>query len=368
MTHREIHIGDVLEQRFRVERLLARSRMSLVYEATDVELGRPVVYKTLPHELPDPNRDKGRFLKATNSHLAIRHPNVVPILDTGTSDETGRPYLVTSYLRGGSLRQRLKRAGRLSLDEAVDVGLQMLAGLHAAHSHSETLLHCDIKPENVLFDDGGEAVLIDFGIARAMADPASTMPEEMFGTPGYMPPEAMGDTPALTTRSDVFSFGVVFYEMLTGRLPFAGTKHSEVHPRIVAQSYEPASSLGEGVDAGVDGLVRSMLHCDPQRRPGTVAEIAADLERLTSVKRQCPLARAPRVPKRGRAVAGVLGSYPVLALAGVSTILCGLCLGFARDVLPVRLLLPVTACCAALATTSVLTRRRLTETGARRGR
>jgi len=219
----------------------------------------------------------------------------------------------------------------MELSAACTVILQVLAGLSAAHSHEIPFLHCDVKPENILFNDGGEAVLIDFGIARALSDPASTMREEMFGTPGYMPPEAMGEHPALSKQSDIFSAGVVFYEMLTGRLPFPGKSHQLVHSQIMELSYEPPSAFCHGVSHELDKIVARALLPDPGKRFRSVRKFAAAVAQAEKQRPRWKDFVPDPDDTLSAMLARLLGSHVTIGVAVGATVLLSLVLWQAPD-------------------------------------
>src|SRR5262245_53837370 len=203
----------VIAGRYRLEDLLGRSGMSEVYRAKDLELGRRVALKLLA-----PDADSARFEREARAVASLAHPNVMQLYDYG--EDNGRPYMVFEYVAGGTLEDRLGDAnGRpLADDETRTISAGIAAGL--AHAHARGVVHRDLKPANVLFDEDGRPKIGDFGIARLAAGEGTlTEAGTVLGTAAYISPEQALGEPA-TPASDVYSFGIILYRMLTGRLPF----------------------------------------------------------------------------------------------------------------------------------------------------
>jgi eukaryotic-like serine/threonine-protein kinase len=230
-------LGSALSGRYTLERELGHGGMATVYLAEDLRHHRQVAIKVLRPELgsllgPD------RFTREIRIAAALNHPHILPLHDSGEAD--GLLFYVMPYVRGGSLRQKLSREQRLSIDEAVGIVRHVASALDHAHAHG--LIHRDIKPENILLHEG-EAMVTDFGIALA----ATTGPGErltatglMLGTPEYMSPEQAAGERALNARSDVYSLGCVLYELLAGEPPHTGATAQ----RVIARRFtEPAPSV-----------------------------------------------------------------------------------------------------------------------------
>src|SRR3954451_7413451 len=213
--------------RFKVVSEIGRGGMGIVFLAEDEKLRRKVALKLLPPSFAADEERRRRFLREARAAAAVSHPNLVTVYDVG--EHEGRAYIAMEYLRGRSLREQLSERP-LSIDEAVELARQVLAGL--AHAHAAGLLHRDLKPENVLVDRDGRVRLVDFGLAKLDGDvdapgDNSTRDGLVMGTPGYMSPEqARGQS--VDARSDIFSFGVLFYEMLTRKRPFVGPTRADI--------------------------------------------------------------------------------------------------------------------------------------------
>ena len=238
--------------RFKVVSEIGRGGMGIVFLAEDEKLRRKVALKLLPPSFAADEERRRRFLREARAAAAVSHPNLVTVYDVG--EHEGRGYIAMEYLRGRSLREQLGER-QLSIDEAVDLARQVLAGL--AHAHAAGLLHRDLKPENVLVDRDGRVRLVDFGLAKLDDDvdapgDNSTRDGLVMGTPGYMSPEQARGQP-VDARSDIFSFGVLFYEMLTRKRPFTGPTRADVvtsllrdaPPRVDVARPEVGIALGD---------------------------------------------------------------------------------------------------------------------------
>jgi TolB-like protein len=231
-------VQAALAPRYVVRRELGAGGMAVVYLADDPRHGRPVAVKVLRPELA-PALGPERFIREIGIAARLRHPHIVPLYDSGAAD--GFLYYVMPYIEGESLRDRLRRERQLPLDEAIGVACQVADALAYAHAHE--LIHRDIKPENILLE-GGQALVADFGVARAVGGAATTglitATGLAIGTPAYMSPEqALGDS-AIDSRSDIYALGCVLYEMLVGEPPYTGpTAHAITARRLT----EPVRSL-----------------------------------------------------------------------------------------------------------------------------
>ncbi len=211
------HIGRVLGSRYRLSAAIGTGASAHVFLAEDVRLGRRVAVKVLHPALADDAAFLRRFRAEARAAAALSHPNVLAVYDWG--EEPDGPYIVTEFLGGGSLRAMLDRGNRLTLSQALNVGLEAARGLDYAHRRG--LVHRDIKPANLLFDEDGRLRIADFGLARALAEAAWTEPTgAVLGTARYAAPEQVRGT-ALDGKADVYSLAVVLVEAVTGRVPFA---------------------------------------------------------------------------------------------------------------------------------------------------
>src|SRR5438309_11601683 len=214
--------------------------MATVYLAQDLKHHRPVAIKVLNPELAGALGPE-RFLREIDLAARLNHPHILALIDSGESD--GFLYYVMPYVEGESLRERLKREGQLPLEEALRIAREVASALSHAHSHD--VVHRDIKPENILIS-GGEAVVADFGIARAIVAAGAEQLTDTglaVGTPGYMSPEQATAEMQLDGRSDVYSLGCVLYEMLAGHPPFLGTTAQEILARHALDPVPPLRTI-----------------------------------------------------------------------------------------------------------------------------
>jgi len=259
---------------YRLLREIGGGGMGTVYEAEDARLGRRVAVKLLPPEYSRDRRAKERFLREARAAAAVDHPNLCTIHDVGESD--GRLYIVLSFYEGGTLRERIRR-GPLPLAEARDVAIQVARGL--ARAHEARIVHRDIKPANVILTRRGEAKILDFGIARLQGDEVSlTRTGASWGTPAYMSPEQARGEP-VDGRTDVWSLGVMLYEMLAGRRPFGGDSLEAVVSAILTREPERLERVRPDVPPELARVVERALAKDPAQRYGSAAELLEDLEK-----------------------------------------------------------------------------------------
>ncbi len=265
-----------LATRYTIERELGRGGMATVYQALDQKHGRQVAIKVLRPDLTAAFGTE-RFLREIGIAAQLAHPHIVPLIDSG--ETAGLLYYVSPYVPGGSLRDRLDRERQLPLKDALRIMQEVGAGLDYAHRSG--FVHRDVKPENILFADG-HAVLADFGIARACAVPGGgPMVTEVglaLGTPEYMSPEQASGDQNLGTQSDIYSLGVVLYEMLTGAPPFSAPTPRATMAQHVTQAPRPLRSLRPEVPPAMDRAVNRALAKDPDDRFATVVDFTAALE------------------------------------------------------------------------------------------
>jgi serine/threonine protein kinase len=264
--------------RYRVIRRLGEGGMGTVYEADDAQLQRRVAVK-LPHFAgPADKRDRARrrFLREARSAAAVEHPNVCPIFDVGEHD--GRPYVVIAYVDGQSLADRLRTHPDPDGRESARLLGKVAAGLAAVHAHG--IVHRDLKPANILVRrKDGEPVLTDFGLAQGPADDESlTADGAIVGTPAYMAPEqADPGLGPVTERSDLYSLGVVLFEMVTGRRPFEGSP-TQIIAQVSSRPAPRASSVRPDVDPALDRLIAKATARRPEDRFATADEFATALK------------------------------------------------------------------------------------------
>ena len=286
----------VLTGRYRVGQLLGRGGMAEVYEGWDERLQRPVAVKMLRPDMAANPDIRARFEVEARAAARLHHPNVVSVFDTG--EDSGDPFMVMELVSGESMADRV-RTGPVDPEWVCRVAGDVLAALGAAHAAG--LVHRDVKPGNVLLASDGHAKVADFGIAKSLeavgGDPTST--GLLLGTPAYLAPERINGEPA-TPRSDLYSVGVVLYEALAGVKPFVGSTPLAVASAIATVPPPPLDEVRPGLSPVLVAAIERAMAKDPADRPGSAAEMAADLGLPAEAEVTLPLA-APG------AVAGVAG-------------------------------------------------------------
>jgi serine/threonine protein kinase len=259
---------EVIDGRYRLEERIAVGGMAEVWAAQDLDLERRVAVKLL-HGTADPER----FAREARAAAGLSHPAICRLYDYGEAD--GRPYMVLEYLAGGTLEERLAAAEPLPDDDAERIAREIASGL--AHAHERGLVHRDIKPGNVLFDEEGAAKITDFGIARVVDASTLTEAGTLLGTAAYISPEqARGER--ATPASDVYSFGVILYRMLTGRPPFEAQSPLELAAMHEAAEPPPISSLRPDAPPGLERVAMAALAKRPEERPPDGRALVAALQ------------------------------------------------------------------------------------------
>ena len=267
-------IGSFFDGRYKIVRKLGAGGMANVYLAEDQELGRRVAIKILNDRHANDDQFVERFRREAKNAAALSHPNIVSIYDRGEAE--GTYYIAMEYLDGRSLKELIVTRGPAPVPVAVEYARQILSALRFAHRHG--IVHRDIKPHNVLVDGEGRVKVTDFGIARAGA---SQMTEvgSIVGTAQYLSPEQARGT-NVDQRSDLYSLGVVLYELLTGSAPFGGDTPVEIAMKHLSQVPEPPSAKRPNLPHDLDLLVMRALAKDPDERYQSAEEMDADLERV----------------------------------------------------------------------------------------
>ena len=291
---------------------LGHGGMGVVYEAEDTRLDRPVALKFLAPDLVRDPAAKARFLNEAKAASALDHPNICTILEAGESDD-GLLFLAMPRYDGESLDRRIAR-GPLPVEEAVEIAVQTARGLAKAHQHG--IVHRDVKPANLLVTRDGMVKILDFGIAKLAGETGQTRRGAMLGTPWYMAPEQMRGEP-VDARADVWSLGVVLYEMLAGRRPFPGAIGPAVVHAVLQETPEPLTNLRPEVPAELERIVSRLLAKDPEQRYADAAEALADLRTTLGLSTTGGLSpAAPRRPRQGLAWAAV-GAAMLAAVVAV---------------------------------------------------
>jgi tRNA A-37 threonylcarbamoyl transferase component Bud32 len=271
----ELVLRDILANRYVLSGLLGTGGMAEVFLAHDRILGRDLALKVLREHHAKDALFVGRFRTEAQSAAALNHPNVVQVYDQGRSED-GRYYIAMEHVPGGTLMDRIDRTGPLDPGEAARLASQVAEALGAAHERG--MVHRDIKPQNVLLDAAGEVKVADFGIALAASSTSISRTNQVFGTARYMSPEqAMAEV--VGPQSDLYSLGVVLYEMLTGTAPFEAEGLLATAMKHVTEPPLPPRKRNPMVPEGMDALVMGLLAKNPENRYGSAAELVGDLRR-----------------------------------------------------------------------------------------
>jgi eukaryotic-like serine/threonine-protein kinase len=325
-------LGTTLSGRYRLERRLGSGGMSTVYLATDEKLERSVAVKVMNQEVATDSEQLERFRREARAVAQLNHVNVVGVIDAG--EDAGHPYIVFEYVEGETLKDRIRREGPLPIPEAVAYAIEIARALEAAHSHH--IVHRDVKPQNVLIDaESGAAKVTDFGIARTLEEEGLTSDGRVIGTTDYVAPEQAMGRP-VTGQSDLYSLGIVLYEMLTGELPFKAEGQVAVAMKHVRERMPDVRTVRPEVSATLATILDQTTAKDTGRRYATDEQLIGDLEQVlaleagragevsepvTSVFESLPADTQSRVPlavrKRGFSVA-FLGLIALLVVAAVA--------------------------------------------------
>ncbi len=308
----ELFIGRVLSH-YRLEELLGMGGMGVVYRATDLKLGRTVALKLLSPQMAADETAKARFLREARAASALDHPNIGVIHEVGEQD--GELFIAMAFYEGESLKQRLDK-GRLPLAEGLAVVRQLALGLEAAHQAG--IVHRDIKPDNVMLSSTGSAKILDFGLAKLASELAGrtiTRAGQGFGTLLYMSPEQLkGET--ADERSDLWSLGVVAYQVFSGVCPFKAESNSATAARILNGEPPPLSNV-PGMPSWLAQLVSRLLRKNPSERPQTATEVLGSLESGSTEAMRRWLPQRWLFELEGARLARTLVGISALAAAGV---------------------------------------------------
>jgi len=323
-------LGTTLSGRYRLEARIGAGGMSTVYRALDETLQRQVAIKLLNREVASDSDALERFRREARAVAQLSHPHIVGVIDAG--EDENRPYIVFEYVEGETLKERIRRDGRLPIAEAVAYAIEIARALGAAHARH--IVHRDVKPQNVLIDEEGSAKITDFGIARTLDEEGLTADGRVLGTTDYVSPEQALGQP-VTGQSDLYSLGVVLYEMLTGEVPFKGENQVAVAMKHVREILPDVQAKRPEVSAALAAVVDTATAKRQEDRYADDVEFIADLEdalaietaragsatgEVTSVLRTLPSTAQRRVPftVRHRAFAIGLAVIVLAAVAGVT--------------------------------------------------
>ncbi|MCG8608578.1 serine/threonine-protein kinase, partial [bacterium] len=310
-------IGKTISH-YKILEEVGQGGMGVVYKAEDTKLQRHVALKFLPHEWTRDPDAKARFMNEARAASALDHNNICTSHEVDETEE-GQLFIAMAFYEGETVREKIER-GPLKLDEAVDLAIQIAEGLTKAHQ--KDIVHRDLKPANVLVTEDGVAKIVDFGLAKLAGRSMLTKEGTTLGTAAYMSPEqARGEV--VDHRTDIFSLGVLFYEMITGQQPFKGDYEQAVVYSIMNEDPEPPTGLRTGVPLELERAVFKCLQKSPDERYQSAADLLVDLRRLNKgrdISQKSVLTTTTGSTmegarsRRGLFVAGALGLATLLAV------------------------------------------------------
>jgi serine/threonine-protein kinase len=320
-------LGTLLNGRYRLEARIGTGGMSSVYRALDETLERPVAIKLMNREIASDSDQLERFRREARAVAQLSHPHLVGVIDYG--EDQGRPYIVLEYVEGETLKERIRRNGELDVSEAIAYAIEIARALGAAHARH--IVHRDVKPQNVLIDEEGSAKVTDFGIARSLDDDGLTADGRVLGTTDYVSPEqALGHD--VTGQSDLYSLGIVLFEMLTGSVPFRGENQVAVAMKHVREELPDVQALRPEVSASLAAVIDRATAKDLHERYRSDEELIADLEdalaleaarsgsatgEATTVLRTLPSRTRRRIPLRVRSHPAWLAAAALLIVVAL---------------------------------------------------
>jgi serine/threonine protein kinase/tetratricopeptide (TPR) repeat protein len=307
--------AETVVDHYQIIRKIGSGGMGDLYLAADKTLNRHVALKFLAHHLCASADCRVRFKREAQAAAVLDHPNIVLPYDVG--EFQGRPYFAMQFVEGQSLRELMKQS-EVPIIRAIDIAIQTCDGLRAAHEHG--IIHRDVKPSNLLVDSEDRVRIVDFGLASIAGAAQVTTAGSRLGTVGYMSPEQVkGET--IDHRTDLFSLGIVLYELIAGRNPFAADNEAAVHHRLLECDSEPLLRYRSGIPPGLQEIINRSLEKDPALRYQSAADMMADLKRLQRDSADPHLVdSADRLPGRPKRNKSRLAIYALIALLIAMTI------------------------------------------------
>jgi serine/threonine-protein kinase len=325
----------ILNDRYRLLAQVASGGMAVVYKAHDLTLNRVVAAKILRENFAEDSNFRARFQSEAQAAANLAHPNIVTVYDFG--QDGNRSYIVMEFVEGRDLKSVIRAEGPLPLDRAIDLMAQACAAL--GYAHRAGLVHCDVKPQNMIVTPDGRLKVTDFGIARAVSQSVPQNVETVWGTPHYFSPEqAAGEPP--TPASDVYSLGVVMYEMLSGRLPFEADNHTDLAMQHLRDEPPPLTALNPAVPIQIEQIVNRVMAKEPSARYRTADQFGRALmdyrrvaDQMTGMQSPTPVAHSDATttaitrptetptPIGTDWLAWILGALAVVAVIGLFPLL-----------------------------------------------
>ena len=273
--------GQKISGRYEIKKLIGEGGMANVYLGYDSILDREVAIKVLRGDLSDDDKFIRRFKREAQSASLLNHPNIVQIYDVG--EDEGNFYIVMEYVNGKTLKQLIKRRGHLSIPEVIDITNQLTDGL--AHAHDSYIIHRDIKPQNIMILDDGMVKITDFGIAMALNASELTQTNSVMGSVHYLPPEQAAGKGS-TIKSDIYSLGILMYEMLAGTMPFRGETAVEIALKHIKEPMPSVRKINPKVPQSLENVILKATAKNPKNRYNDVRELYDDLKTVMDDSRQ----------------------------------------------------------------------------------
>ncbi len=264
--------GQKINGRYEIIKSIGEGGMANVYLGYDTILDRNVAIKVLRGDLANDEKFVRRFQREALSASSLSHPNIVAMYDVGEDD--GLYYIVMEYVEGKTLKQLLKKRGSLTLSEAIDIMLQLTDGM--AHAHDSYIVHRDLKPQNIMIQDDGQIKITDFGIAMALNSTQLTQTNSVMGSVHYLPPEQAAGKGA-TIKSDIYSMGIIFYELLTGELPFKGDSAVEIALKQMKEPLPDVHKLNNDIPQSIENIILKATAKNPKNRYDDAKSMHNDL-------------------------------------------------------------------------------------------
>jgi len=276
-----INKGELIDNRYKIIKSIGEGGMANVYLAWDTILEREVAVKVLRGDLSDDEKFVRRFEREANSASSLRHPNIVEMYDVGEDD--GKYFIVMEFVNGRTLKSLIKKRGALNLTEAIDIMLQITSGIACAHQ--SMIIHRDIKPQNVLILEDGRVKITDFGIALALNSNELTQTNSVMGSVHYLPPEQASGNNA-TVKSDIYSLGILMYELITGKVPFKGENAVEIAIKHMKNPIPSVRDYNPDIPQSVENIILKAAAKNPKNRYDSVGEMYEDLKECLSEEKQ----------------------------------------------------------------------------------
>ena len=266
--------GQKINDRYQIIKTIGEGGMANVYLAYDTILDRNVAVKVLRGDLATDEKFVRRFQREALSASSLSHPNIVEVYDVG--EDNGSYYIVMEYIEGKQLKQLLKKRGKLTVSEVVDIMMQVTDGMSVAHD--AYIIHRDIKPQNIMIEDNGMVKITDFGIAMAMNSTQMTQTNSVMGSVHYLPPEQANGKTA-TLQSDIYSMGILMYELLTGTLPYKGDNAVEIALKHLKETFPSIREILPELPQSVENIIIRTTAKNPKNRYKDAREMHSDLKR-----------------------------------------------------------------------------------------